>query len=317
MGQETNPVAEVSVEDRLAAAFEKAGIKDDPVADTDPEDHQAEESEVPAEAEDESEAQAQADEPADDAEEVEFEGEVFALPKKLKDAVLRQKDYTQKTQQVADLRRQIEVQAEAVKAEAEFQKAHFEKAVQAHALNTQLQQFAQIPWAQLAQEDPGRYLQLDRQQRELQEAAYRVNAELQQAGQKFQEERGQLKQKAQAKCIEELKRDFKDFGPDLLRTLDETGKSFGFSGEELAQVTDPRMIRVLHAAAQYKKLQGSKALVDKKVENARPVQVKVSRTAQSSKANADLKAAKDRMLKTGKTADTENYLASLFAKKMR
>jgi len=314
----TTPVQEVpqaSVEDKLAAAFERAGMKDDPEppeeSDDEPEEQES------ASKEDDSEPEGQTEESTAEAEEVEFEGDVYQLPKKLKDAVLRQKDYTQKTQQVAEERRTLEIKAETVKAEAEFHKENFDKVVQAHSLNTQLQQYAQVNWAALATADPAQYLVLDRQQRELQEAANRINAELQQAGQQFQVKRTELKQKAQAKCIEELKRDFKDFGPDLLKSLDDTGKSFGFTGEELASIADPRMVRVLHAAMQYKKLQGSKSLVEKKVQDTKPVQVRSSRSAPNTHANAQLQQLRDQSKKSGKTADTEAYLAKLFEKRMR
>jgi hypothetical protein len=54
----------------------------------------------------------------DDSEEVDYEGEKYKLPKKLKDALLRQQDYTQKTQQVAEQRRAIEAQAQQVQQHA-------------------------------------------------------------------------------------------------------------------------------------------------------------------------------------------------------
>jgi len=312
---ETNPEVEVSgasVEDKLAAAFEKAGMVD-PEQETDEPD----EPEAEAEVEAEPEAEAQPDEAEDDAEEVEYEGKAYKLPKELKDALLRQQDYTKKTQDVAERRRAIEEQAQALEARSKFNEEHFAKAVEAHALNSQLQQFAQVDWAGLADSNPSQYLQLDRQHRQLQEAANRVNAELQHLGQQFQGKMLETKQKAQARCIEELKRDFKDFGPDLLRKLDETGRAFGFTGDELAQVTDPRMIRVLHAATQYKALQGNKTIADKKVQTAKPVQIKAARTAQTSQANAQLQAARDRLRKTGKSADAEAFLAQRFAKSMR
>ena len=312
-----------SVEDKLAAAFERAGMKDDPVADTDPDepvdDSPAEQADESSESDEgETKAKAQTDEPeSDDGEEVDYEGKAYKVPKELKEALLRQKDYTQKTQQVAELRRVTEERAEALKVEAEFTKANFEKVVQVHALGAQLQQFGQVDWARLAQEDPAQYLKLDRQQRDLQEAFNRVQADVQHAQSEFQGKTTQAKQKAQALCVEALKKDFKDFGPDLLNKLDETGKSFGFSGEELASIVDPRMVRVLHAAMQYKKLQGSKSLVDKKVQDAKPVQVKAARSAQTSQANSQIQTAKEQMRKTGKSSDVESFLAARFAKSMR
>ncbi len=309
----------VSVEDKLAAAFERAGMKDDPPEDTDPAD-EPEDDDSPEPEDDDPEAQAQpgeTDEEPGDGEEVEFEGKAYKLPKELKDAVLRQKDYTQKTQQVAEQRRVVETQAEALKAEAEFNKTNFEKVVQAHALGAQLQQFAQIDWSRLAREDSAQYLSLDRQQRDLQDAFNRVQADVQNAANGFQQTKQQAKQKAQALCVEALKKDFPDFGTEFLKNLDDTGKAYGFSGEELASIVDPRMVRVLHAAMQYKKLQGSKSLVAKKVQDARPVQVKGARSAQTSQANAQLQSLKQQLQKTGKTKDAEAFLAARFAKAMR
>jgi hypothetical protein len=318
---ETNPAAEVSqasVEDRLAAAFEKAGMRDDPQSEEEVTDDQPEASpDDTDDTEEESpEAEASPEETTEDAEEVEYEGKSYKLPKELKDALLRQQDYTKKTQEVAATRRSVEERAQALQAEVEFNAAHFNKALEAHALNAQLQQFAQVNWAELAEADSARYLMLDRQQRTLQDAANRVNAELQQLGGEFLQKKQEARQKAQAKCIEELRRDYKDFGPELLRSLDETGRKFGFSAEELSQVTDPRMIRVLHAATQYQKLQG-KSIADKKVQGVKPVQVKSARSAQGSQANAQMAELKSRLQKTGKSSDAEALLAARFAKSMR
>lgn len=43
----------------------------------------------------------QAEAEAEDAEDIEYEGQTFRVPKVLKDAFLRNADYTQKTQEVA------------------------------------------------------------------------------------------------------------------------------------------------------------------------------------------------------------------------
>ena len=52
----------------------------------------------------EGETPEQPSEPADDSEEVEYEGSLYRVPKELKEAVIRHADYTRKTQEVAQLR---------------------------------------------------------------------------------------------------------------------------------------------------------------------------------------------------------------------
>lgn len=319
----TQEVSHQSPEDALAAAFEKAGYGDSPREERDepdePETVEAEQSADAEESADESDAdEAQTDETVDsDGVEVEYEGKAYKLPKELKDALLRQADYTRKTQETAAQKRAVEERAQTLELQAKFQAEHFQKAVEAQSLQSQLQQYAQVDWAGLAESNPSQYLQLDRQYRQLQEAAQRVNGEIQHLGQQFAQKAQVEKQKAQARCIEELRKEFPDFGSDMLKALDETGRSFGFSGEELSEIVDPRVIRVLHAANQYRKLQGSKSIATKKVQSAKPVQAQAARSASTSQANSQLKDARERLKRNGKTSDAENYLAMRFAQRMR
>lgn len=313
----TAPEPVVSPEDRLAAAFERQGVKDAP--EPVDEDASVEQEDEAEESADESEVEASSDTEQDptESEEVEYEGKAYKLPKELKDALLRQKDYTQKTQEVAEKRRAADQLAEQVKFQSEFQQAHFAKAVEVQGLESQLQQYAQVDWAALAKEDPAQYLMLDRQQRALQEAANKGKAELQHLAHDHASKAQELRRQAQARCIEEVRKDIKDFGPDLLKSIDETGRAFGFSGEELAQVTDPRVVRVLHAAMQYQKLQGSKSLAEKKVVDAKPVQVRSASSATINQQAKTLNDARARLKSTGRPADAEALLAARFAKSMR
>lgn len=321
MDENIAPESDSAIEQRLAERFEaqqknaKAVMDEEEAAPVQAADDAEEAPDDAVEATEEVEASAE--EVSDDAEEVEYEGKAYKLPKELKAALLRQSDYTKKTQEVAETRRFLEAQQQKLEIESKFQEKHADKVTEYHALNRQLQQFANIDWAKLADENPAQYLVLDRQQRTLQDAANRTQTELQHLGQQFQQEITQAKQKAQAQCVEELKRTFKEFGPELVKSLDETGKSYGFSGEELASLVDPRQIRVLHDAMQYRKLQSSKTLVDKKVATAKPVQLATSRSVQSKQANSQLGELKARALKSGKGSDVESFLAARFAKSMR
>lgn len=310
---EPEVITDQSIEDKLAAAYgaaEEATNPKRPQAE-EPEQEVAQETEAETETEGVSESELAEDA---DFEEAEYEGKTYKLPKELKEALLRQKDYTQKTQDVAERRRILEEQQTALQTQAAFQQQHFEKAVEVHTLQQQLQQFSQVNWEKLAEESPAEYLKWDRKYRELEKQANQAAQEMQGLTGKFSQTMEETRQKAQAQCLQELRKDFPDIGSEMLKQLDETGRNFGFSGQELASIADPRMIRVLHAAMQYKKLQGSKSLVDKKVLTAKPVQVQAARTSQSTQANAQLKEAKAKAFKSGKPSDMENFLAMRFAK---
>lgn len=309
----------LSPEDRLAAAFERAGMKDpEPPPEAD-EFEDAGESVSEAEPEAAAETAETEEAPEAEAEEVEYEGKAYKLPKELKDALLRQQDYTKKTQEVAERRRFVEQQEQALELHRQFNEQHSEKVGQLRALEAQLQQFSQVNWEELATTNAAQYLQLDRQQRMLQDAAMRLNGDVQKLASEFQTKVNEQRRKAQATCVEELKREFKDFGPEFIRGLDETGRSFGFSGEELAQIVDPRVIRVLHAASQYMKLRSAKPIAEKRVPavESKPLAVKGARTANQSMQSAQLTEAKARLKQTGKASDAESFLAMRFAKAMR
>lgn len=297
--------AESSVEERLEAAFAKQ--EGNPV-------------EPEAEAEDpegqpEAEAEEQAPEP-EAGEEVEVDGEVFVVPKKLKEAVLRTKDYTQKTMALAEQRRELEAKAELVQVQEQFRAKHFDRLAEHRTLQAQLQQYEQLDWSGLAEQNPAEYLKLDRQFRTLSDRANRVDQEIRQLAHEEMQTVEQTRQKQLAAGLETLKKEFKDWGPEFVEGLRKTGENFGFTERELAAVTDPRQVRVLDAARRWLELQSSKPSVQKRVAEAKPMKV-TGRAAQSTQSNAVLKDARDRVKKTGSPQAAEQYLERLFSSRKR
>lgn len=317
--EETNPQAEVSAEDKFAAIFEKQGVKDTPNPEEvkEPEPEEVEETTDEAAETDDSDAEGTTEETAEAAEEVEFEGKAYKLPKELKDALLRQADYTRKTQEVADHRKTVEQQAAEVRMQAEFQQAHMPKLVELRTMEAQLQQYGQIDWPKLVESDPSQAMLLQIQQRDLQAKADAIRGDVQRLAQEHGQKAAELRQQAQARCIEQVRKEIKGFDADMLKGIDDTARTFGFTGEELSQVTDPRVVRVLHAAMQYQKLQGSKSIADKKVLNVKPVTVTTARTAQPNMQAKQMNDARARLKSTGRPADAEALLAARFARNMR
>ena len=109
--------------------------------------------EAPVESEDgeqaEEETEAQAEEPEAALETVEYEGKQYQVPPELKEAVLRKQDYTVKTQEVAELRRSAEAQAERLNAQAEFDKAITADREALSEINSQLKQYRELDWTGL------------------------------------------------------------------------------------------------------------------------------------------------------------------------
>lgn len=149
---------------------------------------------VPAEASGEQVEEGQEPEPT--LETVDFEGKTYQVPPELKAAVLRQSDYTQKTQEVAELRRSVEAQAESVKAQAEFEKAIEADRQQLQAISLQLKQYRELDWTGL---DTESILKVQRMVDALKEQQKEAQDVVQQKRQQFESYQAQtLKQQIAA-----------------------------------------------------------------------------------------------------------------------
>ena len=197
--------------------------------------------------------------PEDDDEEIDHDGEKYKVPKKLKDAFLRQQDYTQKTQAVAEQRREVEARQQALAQQAQAQQAHIAEYAEAYSLDTQLKQYQQINWQALIDSDPVQAMKLDRQMRELQsrrdEVVSSVTHKQQQAQLNMQRENA--KRMADGQAV--LAREIKGWSPEVGKQLASLGRELGFNEEELASVNDPRTVKLLHKAWQFDQLMKKQA----------------------------------------------------------
>lgn len=187
--------------------------------------------------------------PVDDTEEVEYEGQKYAIPKALKPALMMNADYTRKTQEVAEQRRALEAQQQQLAQQAQSQQEYLQDAAKVVALDDQIKQFEQVDWNALNQQDPVKAQQLWMTYSQLKDSRADVLGQLQQK----EQQRALDSQQRLAKQIEEsnavLARDIKGWSPELAGKLrDFAVEKLGFSAQELGQVTDARIVKLLHRA---------------------------------------------------------------------
>lgn len=123
------------------------------------------------------EAQPEGQAPAEEFEDIEREGKKARIPKWLKPELLMQADYTRKTQEVAEQRKQAEAAAAAVQAERQAWQQYQQDAGEYYALNAQIKDYAklqQADWDRAYQENPAaaanawqRYQMLQQQQNQI------------------------------------------------------------------------------------------------------------------------------------------------------
>lgn len=189
-------------------------------------------------------------------EEVELDDLKLKVPKdqaqKLREAFLRQADYTRKTQEVADARKAFEAER------ATFHQAGAQELsarAQVVAIDQQIAQYQNIDWDAWEAKDPFAAQSGWRQFQTLQNGRQQA---VNQVGQLAQARTVQQQQET-AKRLEEgrtvLARDIKGWSPQLAETLLDHGvKTYGFNRAEIEEFSDPRMVKVLHDAFQFQAL---------------------------------------------------------------
>lgn len=243
----------------------------EPQAESDEEEEAPEESADEAEEDEAAEEEAgQPEGPADDtvvkwtaADGTELETPIAEL----KSGYMRHADYTQKTQQLAEERKQA---AESIAQQWQQAQEFATEQAELVQIQRQLSTFQKADWNALYAQDAAKAGQLQAQYMQLQQRSQQVAASYQQKlTQRQQQQSAEFQQRSQ-EALEELKREIPGFGDQHLTAMREYGLQHGFTDAELAQVSDPRILKVLHEAAQWQALQSSKPSVQKKVHAAPP-----------------------------------------------
>lgn len=218
--------------------------------------------------EDDDEEQVEGDDGAEDLEDVEFEGKQYKLPKEVKRGLLREADYTQKTQALAERAKAFE--AEAAKTVERTQALRSEIG-RVHACQEQVEKFEALPWEQLRAADPDEYREL---RDEFSLARDRL-AEAQGKLQSKEAELGQSERQADATRLAEveatLTRDIPNWGPEVFKELVGLASEHGITQLELRQASASEW-KILHLASLGAKALKSKTSVQRheKAQSTRP-----------------------------------------------
>lgn len=216
-------------------------------------------------------------------------------------------DYTKKTQEVAEQRKALEeyaqtiqVQEQQLRQQAELQQALLGELAQITAIDQQLAEFQAIDWNQLSENDFVEAQKLFFTQNKLQNQRVALVQQLESKQQQITQAQQQALSQRIAKGKEILAKEIPNWSPDTSKAIISAGKEFyGFSDEEMASVLDPRHVKVLHDAMQWRKLQAN-STVKNKVSTAKPV-IKPGAKDVKKQVSSDIQKARDALRKTGKS----------------
>lgn len=210
-----------------------------------------------------------AKEPAEETEELTWNGETKQVTKtELKELAQKGFDYTQKTQQLAEERRQAEAQIKVARDSLAIQEQQVDLHAAVKVIDSQLAQFKDLDWNALADQDPVQFLKLNQSYRELKDARVeKIN--------EYQQKMHELQNLNLSKYQEDIAREQKALaaipeftGEKAAATKAEISaflKSEGYTDQEISSVIDHRAVKVAWKAAQWDRLQKSSVQVSKKV----------------------------------------------------
>ena len=247
----TAPVADQapvqSVEERVYAQFNDG--PEEPVQASAP-------SETP-----DDEVEGEAAEPAEEQDvEIEWKGAQFRVPKDLEEPVSLARDYTRKTQELADNRRQVEYERKAIDAqreEIEFARTLSAETEQLRSIDSLLKQLNNVDVDELPFEEG---IAHDRKVARLERQKAALAQDIDAKRQEFTQKQRQTLESLKSQARELLSKQYGGLDDAAFESLRAHAKTFGYTDQDVEMISlDPRAQSMLYKAWKYDQLQANKS----------------------------------------------------------
>lgn len=308
---------DLSIEDRMAQLLsqEDAPPVEEPEKEQETEVEAETESTQAEEGDEQAEGEAETEEDA--LVEVEVDGATYLVPQELKDKLangMMQADYTRKTQEVAEQRKQVEALQQSLQVQAQVQQQFINEYAQLVSIDNMIQQYNSVDWNQLYESDPTEFVRMKEAVRDLKDS--RVNL----ANQLSQKQQQQLQQQEQARiqALQEgsqvLAREIPNWSNELAKDLSTfIVDKYGMTADEVATIVDPRHVKIIYDAYQFNKQKEKVNVANKKVVNlpkvTKPGSNVNKQTVQQSRVSDVMKAHK----KSGSVESAANAFLAIFS----
>ena len=220
----------------------------------------------------------------------------------------RNADYTRKTQELAAEKQQTSDFVERSKKDVETKLAKLDQLNQAAQVQLQ-QEYAQVDFEKLYDEDPVEAARLEHKMRKKNEQLQQVQQQPQQL--QMEEFNKYLEEQQKQMTVKIPEMTHPEKGPQFRKQMRDYLSSVGFNNQEIDSVYDHRYVLLVRDAMAYRNLQQAKPQIKKKAVNApKVVKSGVSKSKGQQAAEAKLQQL-SRLKKTGKVADAARIFRSL------
>ena len=185
---------------------------------------------------------------------VEYDGQEYEVPSTIKDALLRQSDYTKKMQDVSMQRTAVEEQQAGLEQQAAVQQETIQDVAAVKAIDQQIEQYAALNWTELYQQDASQAGILNHQKQELETQRQQTINRLDQRQAQFQSQRAETHAKAVEQGQEVLSKEIDGWSPALGKQIADYGISQGLSAQAVGSIADPVHVKLIDKARRYDEL---------------------------------------------------------------
>lgn len=235
---------------------------------------------------------------------VEYEGKTYQVPTEIKEALLRQSDYTKKSQEVADIRRSAELKAKAMADAEAFGNSVRKEVSEVQAISSQLEQYKTLDWSQMTAEQ----MYLAKHNMDLlKEKRNEIQESLKGKQNEFMRNREQKRQELIGETVKYLGTQVRGWSDKHGEELTSYVKGLGYQQDSMLNMfTDPVLTSALWKAKQWDNLQAQKGDLTKKVNGVPPVVKPGSSNPEMQAKMKDLNLSKQ--IKNAKTPSEKNKL---------
>lgn len=188
-------------------------------------------------------------EATEDLDIIEHDGKQYQVPKAIKAGIMMQADYTRKTQEVAEQRKELESRSQQIAQQSQASEEELTARASLIGVNQALQQYSQVNWDQLEQQDPIAAQTHWRKYQTLQQQQQQIQSGLSALG----EQRSLQAQQETAKRVEETRqfaqKEIRGWTPELDTKMTEFAvKELGFDRAALGNAINPQVYRAMYLA---------------------------------------------------------------------
>lgn len=229
--------------------------------------------------------------------------------KELREGYMRQKDYSRKTAETARQRDEV---PEKIRQGIEGERAAYAnelQTLQAVVIDFVAPELKNVDWNKLASEDQFEYIRLQNRSNQVSQLLKGLQTKQQEVSKQQEIEKGQAFSKAAQESRAVLEEKIPGWNDELYQSLMESAKEYGYKHDEVSQWIDPKAFQLLHDAQQFRKMQATKPIVDKRVVNI-PRVVKPGSSSHTNAAVTRASEASKKLKSSGRLEDAATVIRS-------